>query len=179
MVSNVLPNLIVIGAAKCGTSSLHYYMNLHPQISMSKEKELRFFVEEKNWHKGTEWYQSNFTGRTKIRGESSPVYTQYPHYAGVPKRMCSLIPEAKLIYIVRDPIERITSHYTMSYLNGKETRSMSDALADSNNRYINDSKYYMQLEQYLQYYPTSQILIVTLEELYTNISKPCRRYSYF
>jgi len=66
----VLPNLIVIGAAKCGTTSLHEYLNEHPQISMSREKELHFFVEEKNW------------GR---------------------ERMAETIPDARLVYLVRDP----------------------------------------------------------------------------
>lgn len=55
-----LPNLIIIGAQKSATTSLHYYLNLHPQIAMSREKELDFFIEEHNWHKGTEWYESQF-----------------------------------------------------------------------------------------------------------------------
>ena len=84
-----LPNLIVIGGQKCATTSLHYYLNLHPQISMSREKELNFFS-ERNWHKGIEWYKSNFTGRTKIHGESSPSYTNYPFNKEVPKRLAHI-----------------------------------------------------------------------------------------
>jgi hypothetical protein len=60
--AGTLPNLIIIGAMKGGTTSLHYYLNLHPQIWMSREKELYFFVSERNWNKGIEWYKSNFTG---------------------------------------------------------------------------------------------------------------------
>ena len=60
-----LPNTIVIGAGKCGTTSLHYYLSLHPDIYMSAEKELNFFATERNWRKGIDWYRSNF--RTAAR----------------------------------------------------------------------------------------------------------------
>lgn len=67
----MLPNLIIIGAMKCGTTSLHNYLNLHPQICMSQDKEPEFFVEEKNWPKGLTWYESFFPYTAKIIGEST------------------------------------------------------------------------------------------------------------
>ncbi len=163
-----LPNLIIIGAQKCGTTSLHYYLGLHPQISMSREKELDFFIIEHNWHKGIDWYKSNFIGETKIRGESSPNYTLYPYYDGVPERMHSVVPGAKLIYILRDPIDRIISHYIHNCtFDELENRKISDVLTDlKNNLYICRSKYYMQLEQYLNNFPKSNVLIITVEDLY-------------
>ncbi len=85
----ILPNLIVIGAPKCATTSLHYYLGLHPQISMSRNKELGFFVSELNWPKGIEWYKSNFTGKARIYGESSTHYASYPFFSGVPEKMYS------------------------------------------------------------------------------------------
>jgi len=161
-----LPNLIIIGAAKSGTSSLHYYLNLHPQISMSKQKELNFFNEELAWKKGIKWYKSNFTGIAKIYGESSPSYTGYPLYKGVAGRMHSVVPGAKLIYIVRDPIERMVSHYLDKVKGGQETKTIARALEDSENtEYLYLSKYFMQLRQYLEYYPKDRILILTAEEL--------------
>ena len=105
------PNLIIIGAQKCGSSSLHRYLDHHSDISMSKTKELVFFVESLNWKNGIKWYESQFEGTGKIQSESSPSYTMYPTFAGTPKLMHSLIPDAKLICIVRDPINRIVSHY--------------------------------------------------------------------
>jgi len=166
----VLPNLIIIGAMKSGTTSLHHYLSLHPQIFMSREKELKFFVEEQNWCKGIDWYKSHFPGKTKISGESSPTYTKYPLHQGIAKRMYSLIPHAKLIYILRDPVERIISHYVHRYIAGTENRSnIHDALAEfDNNDYIYRSQYYFQLQQYLEYFPASSILILTLEELAAN-----------
>ena len=90
----MLPNLIVIGAAKCGTTSLHEYLDAHPEIAMSREKELYFFIEEKNWNKGLAWYESNFDPHARVRGESSPGYTVFPLYQGVPERMAAIVPNA-------------------------------------------------------------------------------------
>lgn len=98
----MLPNLIVIGAQICGTTSLHYYLSLHPQVSMSKEKELLFFREEHNWPKGIAWYASHFHGKAKVHGESSPGYTNYPQFAGVPSRMYPVLPKAAPAFWVAD-----------------------------------------------------------------------------
>jgi len=164
----MLPNLIIIGAMKGGTTSLHSYLDLHPQISMSQVKELNFFIADKpNWSKGVQWYESNFAGDAKIRGESSPNYTMCHLFRGVPERMYSVVPEARLIYIVRDPVDRIASHYVHECYKGREKQSISKALTDLEyNHYVLCSKYYMQLGQYLNCFPPSSILIMTLEDLY-------------
>jgi hypothetical protein len=161
----MLPNLIIIGANKCGTTSLHYYLSLHPQIVMSKEKELEFFVEEGNWAKGVDWYASHFKKTAKIRGESSPRYTNYPYFAGVATRMHEVLPHAKLIYMVRDPIERMISQYIHWYASGIENRTIEEAFDSRDNPYLPRSLYFTQLEQYLPYYPTSRILVLAAEEL--------------
>src|SRR5947208_13622101 len=101
-VEGALPNLVVIGAQKCGTSGLHYYLSLHPEISMSKPKELNFFIAERNYPRGLDWYRAHFDPTAKVRGESSPNYTAYPLHVGVPERMHSIVPDAKLLYLVRD-----------------------------------------------------------------------------
>jgi hypothetical protein len=161
----MLPNLIVIGAMKSGTSSLHSYLNLHPQISMSHPKELDFFVLEKNWSKGIGWYESHFVDGARFNGESSPNYTKCHLFGGVPSRMHSIVPEAKLIYLLRDPIERIISHYVHNVAARSENRSFTDSLR-ANENYILSSKYYMQLEKYIEYFPKSNILVLTSEDLY-------------
>lgn len=165
----MLPNLIIIGAQKCGTTSLHYYLGRHPQIAMSRLKELKFFSVEGNWHKGVAWYESQFDSRRPIRGEASPHYTFHPTFAGVPQRMHALIPEAKLIYLLRHPIERIIAQYIHQVDDGREQRPLPEALADlDNNPYVLRSLYGMQLEQYLPYFPLRNILIITQEELLQN-----------
>src|SRR5205085_12476815 len=72
-----LPNLIVIGAQKCGTSGLHYYLSLHPEISVSTPKELNFFIAERNWPLGLDWYRSHFDAEARVRSEASPNYSAY------------------------------------------------------------------------------------------------------
>jgi len=91
-----LPDFIIIGAMKAATTSLHYYLNLHPQISMSREKELNFFVKKQNWRKGIAWYKSNFNSKEQLAGEASPNYTNFPFFKGVPERMHAVVPDIKL-----------------------------------------------------------------------------------
>jgi hypothetical protein len=175
-----LPNLIIIGAQKCGTTSLHHYLSLHPQVRMSQMKELNFFcaegIKRRNWHRGVEWYKSNFTGRATIYGESSPNYTSHPFIPGVPERMYSVVPEAKLIYLVRDPIERMISGYLNRYADRREDRSLAEALADFEaSDYLLRSKYYMQLERYLAYFPRSQLFVLTQEALYARRRETLRQ----
>jgi len=163
----VLPNLIVIGAAKCGTTSLHEYLDEHPQISMSREKELHFFVDRKNWSRGLGWYESQFDAETPVRGESSPGYSAFPLYRGVPERMAETIPHARLVYLVRDPVERVVSHYSHRTVNWPEMRKLEEALADPHLHewLVTPSRYWLQLEQYLARFPAEQILVVDADEL--------------
>lgn len=162
----MLPNLITIGAMKSATSSLHYYLNLHPEISMSKRKELDFFVAEKNWNKGIKWYESHFRVNTHISGESSSSYTKYPGFVDVPKRMNSVLPQVKLVYVLRDPVERIISHYIHNYAQRREDRTIVEAFTNlKQNYYVDCSKYYLQLQQFLKFYEYNNILIITAEDL--------------
>src|SRR2546421_11902695 len=107
-----LPNLLIIGARKGGTTSLHKYLALHPQIFMSKQKELSFFDERIRWQLGLEWYKSNFDASYLINGEASPQYARYPRTLGVPEKIKSVLGSPKLIYAIRDPVDRILSDYT-------------------------------------------------------------------
>jgi hypothetical protein len=160
-----LPNLIVIGGLKCGTTSLHHYLNLHPEIAMSRPKELNFFVAELNWDLGRDWYASHFSPEDRVRGESSPHYTNLPRFQGVAERMADLIADARLIYVVRDPIDRALSHYLHNVSSDYEPRPLAEALADPESAYIHRGLYAMQLEPYLERYPRERIAIVAHEEL--------------
>lgn len=170
-----LPNLIIIGGMKCGTTSLHYYLGLHPQIAMSAQKELNFFAKRGNWHKGAGWYRSWFTEEARIRGEASPRYTSYPKSRGVPERMHAVVPEAKLIYLVRDPVERLLSHYVHNVSENFEDRPLREALHDPSRGYLDRSRYFMQIEQYLPFYPETRLLIVGQEDLRHDQQKTLRR----
>lgn len=168
-----LPNLVVIGAQKCGTSALHFYLGLHPEIAMSETKELNFFVRQRNWERGIDWYRSQFTPEAPVRGEASPNYTAHPLFRGVPARMHSVIPDAKLIYIVRDPLERIAAHWVHNRAKGR---------IDGLGRYVRPvqrytlrSRYHMQLSKYLRFYPLERILILEQEDLRNDRGETLRR----
>jgi hypothetical protein len=162
----VLPNLLVIGAAKCGTTSLHEYLDEHPEISMSAEKELNFFVPEKSGGRSVEWYERQFDARAPVRGESSPSYTAHPFYPGPPARIRALVPDVRLVYLVRDPIERTVSHWFHRASTHAEMPSLEDTLESEQGDWIVGlSRYWLQLEQYLPHFPPEQILVVDTDDL--------------
>ncbi len=160
-----LPNLVVVGGLKCGTTSLHHYLDLHPEVEMSRPKELNFFVDELNWALGPEWYASHFSGGAPVRGESSPHYTNRPRFEGVAERMRSLLADARLVYMVRDPIDRMLSHYLHNVGGGYDDRTLADAFADLDSAYVSRSRYFFQLEPYLETFGGDRIEIVAREEL--------------
>jgi len=163
-----LPNLIIVGGLKCGTTSLHHYLGLHPQVQMSKPKELNFFVEELAWDLGMDWYGGRFDDRFRVRGESSPHYTNLPRFRGVAERIHRHVPEAKLIYMVRDPISRILSHWRHATGAGYEARAMEDVLSRTDQTYVTRSMYWMQLQPYIERFPHEQIAVVAQEELHAD-----------
>jgi hypothetical protein len=165
-----LPNLIVIGAQKCATSSLHRYLDAHPEIAMSADKELDFFGGPgfANWERGPDWYRAQFDPAAPVRGESSPSYTTHPFVVGAPERMRELVPEAKLIYLVRDPIERLLSQYVHIQAAGKAHRPLAQIFAErppEHTAYVLMSSYWLQLERYLEQFSSEQVLVVDQEDL--------------
>jgi hypothetical protein len=163
-----LPNLIIIGAQKCGTSGLHYYLGLHPEVSMSTPKELNFFIAERNWPRGLEWYSRHFDPTARCRGEASPNYTAFPQHMGVPERMAEVVPDAKLIYMVRDPVERIAAHYVHNYAKRREKGTLRETLLHPNTSYVARSKYFTQLQRFLEHYDRDRILVIENTDLREN-----------
>lgn len=175
------PNLVIVGVHKCGTTALHNYLGLHPQVFMSRTKELNFFVEELNWSRGLEWYEPRFDQRAaeegvRVFGESSPSYANYPKVQGVAERMASTIPDAKLIFMVRDPVERVISHYRMERARGPAQRSLVDsALKHFRNPFVKQSMYWLQLRQFVEHFPMSRIMVLSQEELLEARRRTLRR----
>lgn len=185
-VAAALPNLVVIGAMKAGTSALHYYLDLHPEIGMSKPKELDFFVDgevrfgaecafdgedlrvegtfDANWSKGVGWYERHFSSGAPVRGEASPSYTA-PWYPDVAARMASLLPEAKLVFLVRDPVERAVSNYQHQRALGRERRPIDEALGNVRGPYAVRSLYSLAIEPFLDRFARESVLVATQEEL--------------
>lgn len=162
------PNLFLVGAMKCGTTSLHNYLGAHPQIFMTGEpwKEPAYFVEGLNSAKGEEWYGKLFAaaGQATYRGESSTDYTKFPHYLGVADRIARFAPDARILYLVRDPVVRSISHYWWEVQWSAEGRDMLTAV--HNRPIIRDVSYYaLQLRQYLPHFGRERILVLSTEEL--------------
>lgn len=161
----LLPNLIVIGAMKCGTTALHRYLDLHPDVAMSEPKELNFFIGPErlaegceppawlagNWHRGLEWYARQFRP-APVRGEASPGYTS-PSSPEAPERMARVLPGARLVYAVRDPVERAVSQYLHHRADGTERRPIEEALLDPSSQYVERGLYHARLEPYLKRFP--------------------------
>jgi len=164
--TSALPTFIVIGAMKAGTTTIHAWLDEHPDVFMSAEKELDFFVDAWRWPRGLDWYRLQFAdaGDAIARGESSPDYTKTHNHPRIPERMASVVPRARLIYLVREPIARMRSMYRHLVLDGTEHRSFEDAvLADDD--YLETSRYMRQIRAYLEFYDRDRILVETTERL--------------
>lgn len=161
-----LPTFICIGAAKCGTTSLWRYLGEHPDVCVSTPKETDFFLEENE--KTEEWYRGCFKQEATAYGEASTKYTKIHGDSGVPKRMHDLLPNLKLLYLVRDPIDRAISEYMHNAALGWETGTKPADLEEAfcpveESWYLKTSRYYFQLAPYLEYYSKENILVVQFE----------------
>lgn len=172
-----LPTFLVIGAMKAGTTSLYHYLKAHPQVVTPRYKAPEFFVAEANWHRGVDWYRRQFppAGPEAVAvGEASNAYTKYPHFQGIPKRIASVLPDVRLVYAVREPLARMRSHYQTRVAEGSETAPFADAVfADP--IYLDYSRYALQIEQYLDYFPPAQMLVITSEDLRASRDATMRR----
>ncbi len=158
-----LPNLLVVGAQKCGTTSLHHYLGLHPEIGMSRKKELNFFSHHRD--RGVDWYRSHFDPSMPIRGEASPSYTALPRFPSVAEAVVEVLDGVRLIYLVRDPLRRAMSAYAHFYASGREHRGPDEALLAPDTDYVVRGCYAFQLEEYLRRVPDDRILIIEQGDL--------------
>jgi hypothetical protein len=161
------PTFLIIGAQKAGTTTLHADLAAHPDVFTAPVKELNFFVAEMNHRRGWSWYEGQFETAPKDAaaiGEASPSYTFYPAFVGVPKRIASTIPEARLIYLVREPFSRIQSSWLHAVVRGVERRAIDEAVINDI-RYTSATMYGMQVREYLDWFPREQLLLVNSEDL--------------
>jgi hypothetical protein len=162
-----LPTFLIIGAMKAGTTSLYHYLRTHPQIFMPDEKEVMFFDARHEWSRGVEWYAQQFASapaEAVALGEASTSYTKFPVVEGVPERIASVLPDARLIYVLRHPVDRMRSHYLYLLSRGKERRPIEQAFAEDP-AYLDTSRYAMQIEQYLPHLPLDRFLFVDSRDL--------------
>jgi Sulfotransferase domain len=191
-----IPDFIIIGVQKGGTTSLYNYLSQHPQIAPATTKEIHYF--DLNFDKSTDWYCSHFPtpaeGEYSIAGEASPYYIFHPQ---VPQRIYHLFPQVKIIALLRNPVERAISHYYYYIKVKYESLSFEEAIAREPERlkgeieklladptyysyehqhhaYLKRGIYADQLPAWLKLFPKEQILILKSEDLYAN---PCENYN--
>lgn len=160
-----LPDFILIGAMKAGTTTLFRRLAEVDGIQLPETKEPHFFSLDGRWARGQQWYESLFRGCTGITGEASASYSNAARADVTAERMASVVPDAKILYAIRDPVERMRSHYRHQVLRARETRPLGRALADSENEYLACSLYGEVLKAYRTSFPAEQILVYRLDEL--------------
>jgi hypothetical protein len=182
-----LPDFLIIGAQKAGTTALYAYLRRHPAITGPSWKEVSYF--DRHYGRGEAWYRGNFPNRVRARGklvgEASPSYIFHP--LG-PERVKALVPEARLVALVRHPVDRALSHYHHEVALGREPLRFEDALDAEEDRlrgeeerlaadpsyfsrawwshaYKSRGRYAEQLERWLAVFPREQLLILPSEDL--------------
>lgn len=186
----MLPDFIIIGAQKCGTTSMYDFVTRHPDVAPAHSKEVHHFtfhdrLDLKRWDEprpehekfGTNWYRSNFPttlagflhslrhGRRLLTGEATTLYLPYP---GVPERMARLLPDVRLIVMLRDPADRAYSAYNFYKWYYGEDRTFEDAIAQDMDgtetriirTYLEHGHYADHLERWFEHYPREQFLVL-------------------
>lgn len=164
----MMPDFVIIGAMKCATSTLHDQLSSVSGISMSEPKEPNFFSDEQNWERGIGWYESLFERmpRSDLKGESSTHYTKRPTYPHCVDRMHKHLKHAKLIYVMRHPIERIVSQYIHEWSQRVIEKDCSiDTAIDRYPMLVDYSRYSMQLLPFLERWGREAVLPVFFERL--------------
>jgi hypothetical protein len=176
-----LPDFVVIGTQKGGTSFFYRLLTEHPLVRGAAAKELHFF--DNKFSEGVGWYRRCFSegehvgGHRTITGEASPSYLFDPQ---VPERMARVVPEARLIALLRNPVDRAYSHYQMEVGRGKEARSFEEATeeemtstedegntVDVRYAYLRRGLYAEQLERFSFFADRDRLLVVKSENLFT------------
>ncbi|HWU21277.1 MAG TPA: sulfotransferase [Nocardioides sp.] len=168
--SGHLPNFFIIGAAKAGTTSLHFYLDQHPDVFMAEMKELHYFCDP-DFERWESLYREQFPVDAKARGEGSTLYTRSPAIPGVPGRIAAKVRDARLIYLVRDPVERALASWREERFHVTERRPAEVAFAhpeDPHNAYVAASRYAEQLDGYREHFPADRILVLDQRELATD-----------
>ena len=189
-----LPDFLILGAQKAGTTALYAYLRWHPQITGPSFKEVSFF--DRHYARGERWYRAHLPVRRKgVVGEASPSYLFHPL---APERVARMLPNARLIALLRNPVDRAFSHYQHEVALGREQLSFEEALAREDERmegevermlrdaayfshawwnytYAARGRYAEQLERWFEAFPREQVLVLLTDELAADTAGAYRR----
>jgi hypothetical protein len=178
----------VIGAQKAGTTSLFRYLAEHPAVTPPRLKEIHFF--DQHWERGVPWYRAHFPltilGGPHFTGEASPYYLFHPR---VPERMARVLPDAKILVLLRNPVDRAISHYQWEVRYGNERLTFRDAIGreehllpretarlreedryrsflHQHGSYLARGRYAEQLQRWFHWFPRDRILVLKAEDFF-------------
>jgi hypothetical protein len=197
-----LPDFLIIGAQRCGTTYLHSLLVAHPDVARPLTKEVEFF--DRHWHRGVAWYRTHFRGLPRrttggegsVTGEASPSYLFHPLAA---ERARAVVAEARIIVLLRNPADRAYSHYLHAVRLGYEAMSFENALmheqqgpsvaaqrlrddqfsASGHYSYIARGMYVEQLDDWMRMFPGTRLLTIRSEDFYADVRGTLRRVSDF
>jgi hypothetical protein len=190
--AGALPDFLIIGAQKCGTTFLYHLLCQHPYVRPATIKEVHFF--DTNFAEGVQWYRSHFSppsqkdGRKVLTGESSPYYIYHPHAA---RRAAKVVPQAKLIALLRNPVDRAYADYNHKFREAREHLSFEEAIEAEEERlrgekeklhadenydspkyqkysYLSRGIYVDQLKEWREYFDEDQLLVLKSEDFFEN-----------
>lgn len=165
----MIVDFMIIGAQKCGTTSLANHLAEHPQVCFCDEKEPNFFNTYSPWQEHVKNYHKMFRCKTGQKlGEASTMYSSLPEFQDTHTKIYSYNPEMRLIYIMRDPVERIISHYAHRLVRKRVEKTIEEEI-NSNAFYIDRSLYSMQIKPYIETFGREQVYLLTYESM---ISQP-------
>lgn len=162
-----LPEFLIIGAMKAGSTTLFRWLEHQPEIAPASDKEPRFFSDERAWAKGWPWYQGLFPERpaSTLAGEASVEYTHPDLAETAADRIARHLPSVRLVMMVRHPLDRMASHYRHQVQRSRETRPFLEAISQPGNEYAARSRYSACLEPYRRRFNRENLLVVPLEGL--------------
>jgi len=171
-----MPQFLIVGAAKAGTTTIHDVLGQHPDIFLPSIKELHFFDDEASFAMGCSWYEKNFSAAAadQVAGEATPAYMSYSY---VPQRIHEMLGEhIKLIFSLREPVARAYSEYLHNKRRGFFSADFDEAIQWEFDRahlspwerrkfsFISRGYYARQIRQFLNYFPRSQMFFLVMEE---------------
>jgi hypothetical protein len=191
-----LPTVVIVGAQKAGTTQLYSYLVKHPCVFGGAEKEMHYF--SKQPHRSVAWYRSRFPLRRRVAARGGHVLEASPSYFPMPsalRQMQSVLPEARVIVLLRDPVSRAFSHYQHSKTRHLESRSFEQAVAEELRDevfpakrgvalarearpmlgYVGRGYYALQLELLFALYPRDRVLVIDSASLFADTSATCQR----
>src|ERR1700761_3379985 len=178
---------MIIGAPKCGTTSLFEYLCGHPDVARPTRKEIHYFDE--NYARGLTWYRAHFpvAAKPQITGEAT---TAYLFAKDAPARAAALVPDAKIIAVLRDPVRRVISHYWHNHRLGRVRGDFEsyfrEALSPNAERETNQARQFInypvqwgfykeQIERWFEHFPREQFLFLRFEDLASDGAAQTRR----